>query len=212
MDIPRPTRMKESHVLQDLREGFTAVIAKPWLWISILVFSLVNVTLMGPYSVAMPFLVSDFMKADVNRLGLLYSIFPIGFVIGGMWLGRYQKLPRRGVLMYVTLALGAIMLGLYGFHMPLWILIIAALVNGVALQFGALAWTHLLQEKIPNEQLGRVSSIDAMGSMSLMPVGMALAGWATATLGPALVFIAGGALTALVGMIAILHPAIRELD
>jgi len=212
MDIPRPTRSEESHVLQDLREGFTAVTAKPWLWISILVFSLVNVTLMGPYSVAMPFLVSDFMKADVNRLGLLYSIFPIGFVIGGMWLGPYQKLPRRGVLMYVTLALGAIMLGLYGFHMPLWILIIAALVNGVALQFGALAWTHLLQEKIPNEQLGRVSSIDAMGSMSLMPVGMALAGWATATLGPALVFIAGGALTALVGMIAILHPAIRELD
>jgi MFS transporter, DHA3 family, tetracycline resistance protein len=212
MNIPRPTRREESHVLQDLREGFTAVIAKPWLWISILVFSLVNVTLMGPYSVAMPFLVSDFMKADVNRLGLLYSIFPIGFVIGGIWLGRYQKLPRRGVLMYVTLALGAIMLGLFGFHMPLWALSAAALVNGIALQFGALAWTHLLQEKIPNEQLGRVSSIDAMGSMSLMPVGMAVAGWATATVGPALVFIAGGALTALVGIAAILHPAIRELD
>ena len=212
MGIPGPSRNEEGHALQDLREGFLAVIAKPWLWISILVFSLVNVTLMGPYSVAMPFLVSDFMKADVNRLGLLYSIFPIGFVIGGMWLGRYQKLPRRGVLMYVTLALGAVMLGLYGFHMPLWILIAAALVNGVALQFGALAWTHLLQEKIPNEQLGRVSSIDAMGSMSLMPVGMALAGWATTTFGPALVFIAGSALTALVGIAAILHPAIRELD
>lgn len=212
MGIPCPARNQESHVLQDLREGFIAVTTKPWLWISILVFSLVNVTLMGPYSVAMPFLVNDFMKADVSRLGLLYSIFPIGFVIGGAWLGRYQKLPRRGVLMYLTLALAAIMLGLYGFHMPLWILIIAALVNGIALQFGALAWIHLLQEKIPNEQLGRVSSIDALGSISLMPVGMALAGWATATFGPSLVFIIGGALTALAGMGAILHPAIRELD
>jgi MFS family permease len=160
----------------------------------------------------MPFLVSDFMKADVNRLGLLYSIFPIGFVIGGIWLGRFQKLPRRGVLMYATLALGAIMLGLFGFHLPLWVLILAALVNGVALQFGALAWTHLLQEKIPNEQLGRVSSIDTMGSISLMPVGMALAGWATTAFGPALVFIVGGALTTLAGIAAVLHPAIRELD
>jgi MFS family permease len=212
MGIPRPFQSEESHVLQDLREGFNAVIAKPWLWISILIFSLVNVTLIGPFSVAMPFLVSDFMKADVNRLGLLYSIFPIGFVIGGIWLGRYQKLPRRGVLMYVTLALGAIMLGLFGFHLPLWILIVAALVNGIALQFGALAWTHLLQEKIPNEQLGRVSSIDTMGSMSLMPVGMALAGWATAAFGPALIFIVGCSLTALAGIVAILHPAIRELD
>lgn len=210
--IPRPIRTDKTHLLQDLRAGFATVLASPWLWISIIVFSLVNVTLIGPYYVAMPFLVSDFMKADVSRLGLLYSIFPIGFLIGGAWLGRYQKLPRRGVLMYVTLALAAIMLGLYGFHMPLWILIIAALVNGIALQFGALAWTHLLQEKIPNEQLGRVSSIDAMGSISLMPVGMALAGWATTTFGPALVFIVGGTLTALAGMSAILHPAIRELD
>jgi len=210
--IPRPIRNKESHALKELRQGFTTVLAAPWLWVSIIVFSLINVTLIGPYYVAMPFLVSDFMKADVNRLGLLYSIFPIGYVIGGVWLGRYQKLPRRGVLMYVTLALAAIMLGLYGFHVPLWILIAAALINGIALQFGALAWTHLLQEKIPNEQLGRVSSIDSMGSISLMPVGMALAGWATAAFGPALVFIAGGALTALAGMGAILHPAIRELD
>ena len=114
--------------------------------------------------------------------------------------------------MYATLVLGALMLGLYGFHLPLWVLIIAALINGIALQFGGLAWTHLLQEKVPNEQLGRVSSIDAMGSMSLMPMGMALAGWATATFGPALVFIAGGALTALAGIAVILHPAIRELD
>jgi MFS transporter, DHA3 family, tetracycline resistance protein len=210
--IPRPARNEKIHVWKDLRQGFITVLAAPWLWVSIIVFSLVNVTLIGPYYVAMPFLVSDFMKADVNRLGLLYSIFPIGFVIGGAWLGRFQKLPRRGVLMYLTLALAAVMLGLYGFHMPLWILIIAALVNGIALQFGALAWIHLLQEKIPNEQLGRVSSIDAMGSISLMPVGMALAGWATATFGASLVFIIGGALTALAGMGAILHPAIRELD
>jgi MFS transporter, DHA3 family, tetracycline resistance protein len=210
--IPQPARTEESHIWGEMRQGFVTVLAWPWLWISIIVFSLVNVTLIGPYYVAMPFLVSDFMKADVNRLGLIYSIFPVGFVIGGAWLGRYQKLSRRGTLMYVTLALAAIMLGLYGFPMPLWILILAALVNGIALQFGALAWTHLLQEKIPNEQLGRVSSIDAMGSMSLMPVGMALAGWATGTFGPALVFIVGGALTALAGLGAMLHPAIRELD
>jgi len=210
--IPRPARNVDSQVWQELRQGITTVFASPWLWISILVFSLVNVTLIGPYYVSMPFLVSDFMKADVNRLGLLYSIFPVGFVIGGVWLGRYNKIPRRGVLMYATLVLGALMLGLYGFHLPLWVLIIAALINGIALQFGGLAWTHLLQEKVPNEQLGRVSSIDAMGSMSLMPVGMALAGWATATFGPALVFIAGGALTALAGIAVILHPAIRELD
>jgi MFS family permease len=111
-----------------------------------------------------------------------------------------------------TLALAAVMLGLYGFHLPLWVLIIAALINGIALQGGSLAWTHLLQEKVPNEQLGRVSSIDQLGSTSLMPIGMFVAGWATGLIGPAPVFLIGGALTALTGLLAILHPAIRELD
>jgi MFS transporter, DHA3 family, tetracycline resistance protein len=210
-DIPRP-EPSENHILDDIRTGFAFVAATPWIWISILIFSLINVTLIGPYIVAMPFLVSDFMQADVQRLGLILSIFPIGYVIGSFWLGRYQRLPRRGVLMNITLALAAIMLGLYGFHLPLWVLIIAALINGIALQGGSLAWTHLLQEKVPNEQLGRVSSIDQLGSTSLMPIGMFVAGWATGLIGPSPVFLIGGALTALTGLLAILHPAIRELD
>jgi MFS family permease len=210
-NIPSP-EPSENHILADIRAGFAFVASTPWLWINILIFSLINVTLIGPYVVAMPFLVSDFMKADVQRLGLILSIFPVGYVIGSLWLGRYHKLPRRGLLMNLTLALAAVMLGLYGLHLPLWTLIIAALINGIALQGGALAWTHLLQEKVPNEQLGRVSSIDQLGSTSLMPIGMFVAGWATGTIGPAPVFLIGGTLTALAGLLAVLHPAIRELD
>ena len=210
-NIPRP-EPSENHLLADIREGFGVVTSTPWLWISIIIFSLINVTLVGPYIVAMPFLVSDFMKADVTRLGLILSIFPIGYVIGGTWLGHYKKLPRRGILMNVTLVFAAIMLGLYGLHLPLWILIVAALINGIALQAGSLAWTTVLQEKIPNAQLGRVSSIDQMGSMGLMPVGLYIAGVLTGTIGPSLVFLLGGGVTALVGLLAIMHPAIRQLD
>jgi len=152
------------------------------------------------------------MKEDVTRLGLILSLFPIGYVIGGFWFGRYDKLPRRGVLMNLTLALAAIMLGLYGFHLHLYILIAAAIINGIALQTGTLAWTHLLQEKVPNEQLGRVFSIDQLGSTALMPVGLYLAGVLTNTIGPSPVFLLGGGLTALAGLLAITHPAIRNLD
>lgn len=207
-----PPVPSDDHFLEDIRAGFRVVISTPWLWISILLFSLTNVTLIGPYVVAMPFLVSDFMKEDVTRLGFILSIFPIGYVIGGFWFGRYYKLPKRGILMNSTLALAALMLGLYGLHLPLWFLVAAALINGIALQAGTLAWTNLLQEKIPNEQLGRISSIDQMGSLSLMPVGLYVAGVLTETIGPSPVFLLGGGLTALAGLLALLHPAIRNLD
>jgi MFS family permease len=210
-NIPSPIA-SENHFLADIRDGFSVVASTPWLWITILIYSLINVTLIGPYIVAMPFLVSDFMQADVQRLGLILSIFPIGYIIGGFWFGRYNKLPRRGILMNLTLALAAIMLGIYGLHLPLWVLIVAALINGIALQAGTLAWTHLLQEKIPNEQLGRVSSIDQLGSTCLMPVGLYVAGVATHIIGPSPVFLLGGGLTALAGLLAITHPAIRNLD
>jgi len=160
----------------------------------------------------MPFLVSDFMHADVGTLGLLYAAFPLGYVIGGIWLGRYAKLRRRGRLMFGSMAVAALLLGLFGFLPPLPVLLVAALINGFALEAGHLAWTNVLQERVPNEQLGRVVSIDAMGSFGLLPVGFAVAGWATETLGAPLVFIIGGAVTAGIALLALAHPAIRGLD
>jgi MFS family permease len=207
-----PNQAENTDFFKDLRAGITNVTTTPWLWISIIIFSLTNVTLVGPYIVAMPFLVKDFMKADINSLGLILSTFPVGYVIGAVWLGNYKRLPRRGILMNLTLALAGAMLALYGLHLPLWMLIVAALINGIALEFSSLAWINLLQEKIPNEKLGRVSSIDQMGSLILMPVGLAVAGWATGLLGPAPVFLIGGSLTVLFAIAALTHPAIRNLD
>ena len=196
----------------DLRQGFATVFAAPWLWITILVFSLTNVTLAGPYAIAMPFLVKDSLKADVATLGLLYSVFPIGYIIGGVWLGRYVRIRRRGLVMYGTTALAALMLGLFGLLPPLWVLLAAALINGAALEAGHLVWTNSLQSMVPNEQLGRVVSIDSLGSFGLLPVGLALAGWATQRFGPPAIFVAGGLATAVVALAALAHPAIRNLD
>ncbi len=160
----------------------------------------------------MPFLVSDFMKANVNTLGLIYAVFPLGYVVGSLWLGRYQKIRRRGLICFLGLALAALMLALFGLHLPLWVLLAAALINGIALEANQLAWTGLLQEKIPNEELGRVFSFDSLGSFVLLPVGLAVTGWATETFGPSPVFLIGGGLTAIIALLALLVPAIRQLD
>src|SRR5258708_8743189 len=173
-----------AHPWRDLREGFATVLASPWLWVTILVLSLTNVTLAGPYSIAMPFLVKDSLKADVGTLGLLYAVFPMGYVLGGVWLGRYARIRRRGLVMYLSTSLAALMLALFGLLPPIWVLLAAALINGAALEAGHLVWTNALQSMVPNEQLGRVVSIDSLGSFGLLPIGLAMAGWATRRLRP----------------------------
>ncbi len=210
--IPAPTASEGIHLWQEVRAGFSAVTSRPWLWTTILVAAFTNIALAGPYSVAMPFLVKDFMQADVNTLGLIYAVFPLGYVIGGVWLGRYARIRRRGPLMYLCLALGSIMLGLFGLHLPLWVLLAAAVVNGLALEANMLAWTGLLQEKIPNSELGRVSSIDSLGSFLLLPLGLALAGWGTQALGPSPVFLISTAVMTVLALAGLRNPAVRQLD
>jgi MFS family permease len=208
----RPADSQASSVLRDMREGIETVLRSPVLWISIIVFALSNITLAGPYSVALPFLVKDHLRADVGTLGLLYAIFPIGYIIGGAWLGRLARIRRRGLTAYAGLMIGGLMLLTFGLPVPLVALVLAALINGAALEIESLIWTNILQETVPGERLGRVSSIDSLGSFVLLPVGFAITGWATDQLGAAPVFLIGGGLTAILAIVAMAHPAIRALD
>jgi DHA3 family tetracycline resistance protein-like MFS transporter len=84
--------------------------------------------------------------------------------------------------------------------------------SGICLSVFALIWTHTLQEMVPVDMLGRVYSIDALGSFVLLPVGFSLSGWATDRFGAPTVFLVGGLSTIVLALLALLHPAIRNLD
>jgi hypothetical protein len=114
--------------------------------------------------------------------------------------------------MYWATALAALLLAAFGLLPLVWMLVIAALVNGAALEAGHFIWTNSLQSMVPNEQLGRVVSIDSLGSYGLLPIGLALADWATERVGPPAVFVIGGLFTAAVTLAALAYPAIRGLD
>jgi MFS family permease len=196
-----------------LREGLRFVFRTPWLWLSVLLFAFINVTLVGPYSVAMPFLVSENLGQDVRVLGLLYTFFPIGYVLGSLWLGGRPVLRHRGWLIYGGAAVAGAMLGLFGLDIPIFLMCAAGLVNGAALEVGALAWTNALQEFVPAEKLGRVASVDSLGSFALLPIGLALAGWATDLIGAPGVFLVGGGATMIVSLLLLwLSPIRKVLD
>jgi hypothetical protein len=76
----------------------------------------------------------------------------------------------------------------------------------------AMSAVLIMQERVPADKLGRVSSIDLLGSSVLIPVGFAAGGWATDQFGAPLVFLMGGGITSFVALLALLHPAIRRLD
>lgn len=197
---------------RDLLDGFRLVKTIPWIWITILLFGFVNIMEASPRAVAMPFLIKENLGADVTLLGVLGSAASLGFVIGMIWLGQYARLQRRGLLAYLSVVgCGAALLP-FAFKLPIPILVAAMFVSGISTSVFALIWTHTLQEMVPGQLLGRVYSIDALGSFVLLPIGFSISGWATDRFGAPTVFLIGGLGTITLAILGLVHPAIHKLD
>jgi DHA3 family tetracycline resistance protein-like MFS transporter len=208
----RAAAPKSSSALGDLREGLTTVFGSPWLWLTIAIFALANVTLDGPVSVSLPFLVKDSLHSDVDVLGFFYSSSSLGAIVGAIWLGRFKRIRRRGLLTYGAGVVSAIAVVIAGLPIPIAAICVVFFVEGLAVATFGLVWTNTLQELVPGDRLGRVSSIDMLGSYVLLPIGYGLTGWVTDAIGAPLMFILGGGIGAGLIALGLLHPAIRGLD
>jgi DHA3 family tetracycline resistance protein-like MFS transporter len=210
----KPKSMKETIKggLADLREGLNVIIAIPWLWVTIVIFGFLNIMEASPRAVAMPFLIKDNLGAEVGLLGIFGSAFSLGYIFCALWLGQYKRLRHRGLLGYGSVMINGFLLLLFGFQFPIPVLIVAMFCYGFCFNVFGLIWTITMQEMVPNDKLGRVYSIDSLGSWVLLPIGFALAGWGTDLFGAPTVFLIGGVGTILMTLIGLSHPAVRNLD
>jgi MFS family permease len=209
---PKTVREAIKQGLADLREGWDAIITVPWIWITIVIFGFLNIMESSPRAVSMPFLISDDLGADVAVMGWFGSAFSVGYILSALILGQFKRLRRRGLLGYLPILVNGLILLMFGLKFPIPALVFGMFVYGFSFNVFGLIWNNTLQEMVPNEKLGRVYSIDALGSFILLPIGFALAGWGTDLVGAPTVFLIGGAGTILMILIGLSHPAIRNLD
>ncbi len=202
----------ESNVLKDLHEGLQTVLQSPWLWITIAIAGVSNLTLSGPFEAALPLLVAQRFGSAAQTYGTLMALSSVGSLLGAIWIGRQKRLRRRGYLVYSAWLLASLTLTLMGLSSGLIVMGLAVFLWGATWSIVNLSWAVSLQEFVPAERLGRVSSIDALGSYALLPVGYALAGFAADRFGAPTIFLWGGLLSACVVVLGLLHPTIRAVD
>ena len=198
--------------LAEVRAGLAAVVATPWIGLTIAAATITNISLAGPLGVSVPLLIERSLGGGVGVLGLYGSAIAVGAVIAAVALGSRTRLRRRWRLVYgwwIAVALAAAAMGL-----PIGVggLLATALVVGFGEVAVGLAWTNALQDHVPDELLGRVYSLDYLGSTALIPVGYLVAGLASDAFGPSAVFLAGGLISAVILAGITLLPQIRELD
>jgi MFS family permease len=212
LKIHVPQADQEGNIWQDFRQGFATVISMPWMWITILIAAIVNITVGSVNGIATPFLVDQRFGHNVNALGWIISSISIGSVITALVLGQFKQIKKRGISIYLATVLSGIAIFLMGLSPHLWGTLAAGFLCGVGISIFGLIWLNTLQEKVPTEQLGRVTSIDMLGSFVLMPIGYGIIGWLTDIAGASTIFIWCGLITIFMALLGLSYPAIRELD
>jgi MFS family permease len=179
-------------VLAELREGWTEVRSRPWVWAIIGAFSLMLLVSFGPWMTLGP-TVSIEQYGNRAAYGILTSAMGAGTVAGALigfrWRPRYPM--RAGMLLSLPFPVA---FGLFAVGLPVVVLAVLFVLSGTGIALFGIWWETALAERIPPHTLSRVTAYDWMGSLALLPIGYVLAGPLGESVGATEVLAVGSAL------------------
>lgn len=196
-----------------VKEGITWARDQPWFWASLGMTALGIMLTLGPLEVLLPYVVRNDLDAPASAFGLVLTAGGVGGIAGGLLVSR-RGLPERPLrFMYLWWALAAVAIAGYAVATAVWQLAALTFIYGVGMSCGSVIWGTLMQTRVPNAILGRVSALDWAVSIGLAPVSFALTGPIAAAAGTDATLIAGGLLGgALTLAIYVLVPQLRADD
>jgi DHA3 family tetracycline resistance protein-like MFS transporter len=196
-------------VIADLLDGWRFVRRHSWLWATFSSAAIAYLLFMGPVEVLLPWMVKDVLQGSAFDLGLVFAAGGLASMVCAIAMAR-RGLPRRSMtFMLVVWTVATLAVAGYGMAGAVWQLMLAAAVFNGLETAGTIVWATLKQRHVPGELLGRVSSLDWLISIGLLPLSFALTGPVSAAVGPRATLIGAGVLGAIVTYLALYVPGIR---
>lgn len=195
----------------DLQSGLQYVLRTPVLALLALVTLLFSLTY-GPLEPALPLLVSTVYHDGAQVLGLLWSSFAAGAVLGTFaWVYWQPRIPLRLLVSGIIAAWG-VCSGLVG-------VVPGPVAAGALLALGGLTyapynivWTTWRQRLVPDHMRGRVFGLINGVSGVGLPLGQAVGGLLVASVGPQGTVMVGGAACILLGAVVLTQRGVWTFD
>ncbi len=141
----------------------------------------------------------------------MYGAGGIGAVAAALYLGQRAVLPRRPLtLLYLAWALGMFMTAFFGIVHSVWQAMLVGFVAEASIAVLVVIWLTLMQRLVPNELLGRVSSLDWMITIAGLPISFALVGPLADTFGADATLIGAGILGGAITVLLMFIPGARD--
>jgi DHA3 family tetracycline resistance protein-like MFS transporter len=195
-----------------VKEGLAFVRGRVWLWGTLLSAAIAYLAFMGPAEVLLPYLVKNELHASAGDLGLVFAAGGIGAVCAALLMGQLGH-PRRDVtVMYVTWTLATLAVAGYGLATASWQLMLACLLFNALEAAGTIVWATIKQRHVPSSMLGRVSSLDWMISIGLLPISYALTAPVAGVIGVRATLVGAAAIGGAVTLGALFLPGMRDIE
>ena len=125
----------------------------------------------------------------------------------------WRGLPSRSIVfIYLTWTFATLAVAFYGLATAVWQLMLASLAFNLLETAGTIVWATMKQRLVPGALLGRVSSLDWLISIGLLPLSFALTAPVTLLLGARLTLIGAGVAGAAVTFGGLLLPGMVSAE
>ena len=210
--VPRPTGERNVSTVAALREGLDFVRRRVWLWGTLAAAAITYLVFLGPAEVLLPFVVKNQLHGSAGTLGLVLAAGGVGAIGAAAFMG-HKGHPRRDVtIMYVTWTFATLAIAGYGIATAAWQLMLACLLFNALEAAGTILWATIKQRHVPLAMLGRVSSLDWLISIGLLPISFALTAPVAGLIGVRATLVGAAVIGAVVTAGALALPGMRDIE
>jgi MFS family permease len=186
--------------------------SRVWLWGTLVSAAFAYLAFLGPTEVLLPYVVKNSLHASAGQLGLVFAAGGIGSVGCAVVMGQRGH-PRRDItVMYAVWTLATLAVAGYGLATAVWQLMLACLLFNVLETAGTIVWATIKQRHVPPSMLGRVSSLDWLISIGLLPLSFALTAPVAAAVGARATLVGAAVVGGVVTLGALFLPHMRDIE
>jgi MFS family permease len=200
---------QQTTFVEEMREGLRVVWYYKWIAAMILMASVQLMMVIGVENVLLPVITKrDFGTASVYATSA--ALFSAGGAISA-FICIKSKVKNPGLVSVVVWGLFVLAPLVLAFPSSKSVIFIAYFIAGFSVGPWEAFWATQVQREVPPEYQGRVFAIDYMGSVGLMPLGMALAGPLVNVFGEPELLIGVAIFHVIICAVVLFVPGVKEM-
>ena len=198
--------------MADIRGGLRFIRGHTWIWGTLVSAAFAYLLFLGPTEVLLPYVVKNGLHGSAGMLGVVFAAGGIGSIGAAVLMGQREQPRRQVTFIYIVWTLATLAVAGYGLATATWQLVVACLLFNALETAGTIVWATLKQRHVPASMLGRVSSLDWLISIGLLPLSFALTAPVTAMIGARLTLVGAGVGGAAITLAALFLPGMRDVE